>query len=212
MRSRLLSQASAKKIAVQHCMADPNPPSRRGYLELGGPERVIHRGPDPRIASSTQSPDHSCASRIGTKARFQQSHTAATPATDDAVGPTVSSDGPAAARPARSPGRVSSSTRRFRNTPRALGLARRCRSPARYRPARSRPPTADPLEDPPGIKQGSSGFTGCRTTGLSPTATSPARAGSSFRRSAHPRRGRRPGRPRQPQPAWPSWRQRGTRR
>ena len=120
------------------------------------------------------------------------------------MGPMVSSDGPAAARPARSPGRVSSSPRRFRNTPRALGLARRCRSPARYRPAGFATATADPLEDPPAIKDGSSGFTGVPNHGFVPNGNiasscgfvfptipaSAARAPARRGRVSHSRRGR----------------------
>ena len=123
------------------------------------------------------------------------------PSTVLAIGPTVSSVGRPVARRRVTRGRSSSSAPRPRSTRPGCAPSRRCRCRARTSASSFATATAEPLDEPPGIRLGSSGFTGVPNHGFTPSAPKASSTRLVFptirASAARARRGRR----RRPRPA-----------
>jgi len=194
IRSRLLSQASAKKIAVKHCMARSKPAQSTGITS-----NSAARSASSTAARSADRQQYAIARSLVRQSDRDESQVPAKPYPRRRPPPMTpwvprcpaTGQRPHAlhAHPAvcRLHPDGSATRRGHSDWPAGVGAQR----DIGLQGLRPRPLTRSRIHRR--SRTGPAGSPGCRTTGLSPTATSPARAGSSFRRSPHPRRGRRPG-------------------
>ena len=130
----------------------PRPPPRRSAGSAPTPTRPTRRGG----AGGHGEPG------------LEQRHPGRSPATSRAIGPTVSRLGASGHTPSAGSGPRWSSARRSRSRRPGCGSSRRCPSRSATSASPLATATAEPLDEPPGTRAGSSGLTGVPNAGVDP--------------------------------------------